>query len=155
MTFSFEIDEVGGGYVNMQVGEQKFSAMPSYITDALGDFIRALNALVADGEAKCAWTNEPGTIWWQMSRLGPIARILVISIEDDNAWFEENGNATYSSADGEILIDCTCDINEFAALVVESTVRLKETYKNSFNHPFPETEINQLAIAARGNFTTG
>jgi hypothetical protein len=149
MTFSFEISGTGWADVSVQSGEQEAVVVPSHLTDALADFIRAVHALLTEGRGICAWANEPGTIWWQMSRLGPVARILVLTLEDDDIWGRDNREESYSTRDGEVLFDVTCDAIEFGTLVVDATRRLRQTYTASFGHAFPEAELNRLASAVK------
>lgn len=151
MTFVFEITDHGWADISLGCGEHDVVALPSasYLTDVLADFIAAVTALITDGQGTCAWANEPGTIWWQMSRLGPVARIQVLMLEDDDIWGQDRRGASYSSRDGDVLFDETCDVVEFGTSVVEAAQRLRPTYSASFRHQYPEDELNRLAAAVK------
>jgi hypothetical protein len=155
MTFLFEITGHGWADISLGCGEQQVVALPSasYLTDVLGSLLGAATALLTEGRGTCAWATEPGTIWWQMSRLGPVARIQVLWLEDDDIWGQDHRGASYSSSDGEVLFDRTCDVVEFGTLVVEAAQRLRHNYTASFRYRYPEDALNRLAAAVKTRLT--
>jgi hypothetical protein len=149
MTFSFELDGHGWARVSLRSGEQSVTMTNvSYLTDALGDFLRAVTSLLTQGEATCAWADEPGTMWWQMSRLGRVAHIQVFALEAD-FMAGEVPRESYSASDGEVLFDGACDAIELCRVVAEAAEGLRPTYAASFERPFPENQLHLLRASIR------
>jgi hypothetical protein len=70
-------------------------------------------------------------------------------LEDDDIWGQDHRGASYSSRDGDVLFDGTCDAIEFGTLVVEAAQRLRPNYAASFRHRYPEDELKRLASAVK------
>ena len=87
----------------MAVGNSFATPTASYLSDALGDLIRAVRALLEGAEdARASWEEEPGEYRWVFHRNGSEVRMRLLAFPDvyDDAPDE----------DGQALLDATCSL---------------------------------------------
>jgi hypothetical protein len=119
----------------------------SYLSDALADLLHAVASMLTDGRGTAVWDREPGTYSWQMSRSGSEARIQVFEFDDDDGCADEMRGRSFSAADGDVLLDETCDAVTFGVIVQEAASLLRSSYESSFRRRFPEEPLSRLTTA--------
>lgn len=116
----------------------------SYLTDALGDLVRAVVALLEGAKrAEFVWAREPGDYDWLLtSREGT----LFVRITRFRGWAGQRD----ANDRGKTLLKLRCDLREFAAAVLGQLTVLHTTlgptgYKDRWvQHEFPYAEYRRL-----------
>jgi hypothetical protein len=141
--FTYELDGHGWCSATLTSGDLSFSVGASYLSDALGDLIDAINALLAGCETShCTWEGEPGEWRWLFGRRDDEIGIRVLEFPD-----------TFSRAadeQGKNVFEMTCDIWHFAYQVRDQLANVlttfgEEGYRQRWHaHPFPASAYNRL-----------
>jgi hypothetical protein len=115
--FSFRITGTGWAAVRIGVGGSVATPTASYLSDALGDLIRAVRALLEGAkEARASWEEEPGEYRWILQREASQVRITLLDFRDI---YDESPDE-----DGEVLLDATCGLSELGLAVGSAARRL-------------------------------
>jgi hypothetical protein len=90
--FDFRLVGVGWGEGRLVVGDSSVIVVASYLSDALGDLLRALRALTEGAtDANATWEDEPGEVRWVFGRDGPSVRVQVLNVgvTRSRRWLDE------------------------------------------------------------------
>jgi len=146
MRFEYELTGIGwaNGCIEMNSSTVYFAT--SYITDALNDMLKALNALIPEvslypvSETQFEWNEEPsGTIWTLSKISDDTLRVQIMSFED-----------LRNKKKQVIGLDETGSILEFTRAVVQALDLLlkqhgREGYKEKWiNYEFPMNKYLKL-----------
>jgi hypothetical protein len=147
--FSYQLMGNGWAIANIANGQRGCKMVPSYISDALGDLVSAINGAFEVGRATCTWTDEPGEWAWSFEREDD--RVYV-QIRRSRRWATEtrdkrSGTSRHDS--DQLLFEATWDLVRFAkeidrALKTVLSERTIEQYHLDWRHAFPETEALRL-----------
>src|SRR5690606_17118422 len=79
LQFWFDVHDGGRATAGIALRGLRVELAASYLTDALGDLLRAV-VRIADGalEADCSWDEEPGVYRWLLRRAGPAALVRIV-----------------------------------------------------------------------------
>ena len=115
---------VGTGWSEcfLDVYGQSCTVTASYLSDALGEFVKALNHILGGGnEAKLSFDEEPGEYRWILKR-SEDNELLIKIIEFSELW----GNK--DDAEGKVIYEVTCPAQEFGKALLVSLNRLLDKY---------------------------
>jgi hypothetical protein len=113
------------------------SVRASYLTDALRDFVDAVQSLFIAEAAECVWEEEPGKFCWKFRRAG--ARCVV-------EVFRNNEEQAILSADDDLL--------HFGTRVESALQKLldewgEDRYFKQWGYAFPQEARRKLSQAIR------
>ena len=122
----------------------------SYLSDALGDLIRAVRALLEGAEnARASWEEEPGEYRWVFQRSGSEVRIRLLDFADVHDQAPDE--------DGEVLLDATCALRDLGLAVATGAQGVLDELGTAGYlarwelHPFPTDDLAALEqLVARG-----
>lgn len=124
MKFNYKITTPGWATCKLETSNQQFSFDASWISDALGDFLKALWLLNPDNnpefyrnETECTWYQEPGLTEWKFKISDIKSDVENLSIRV-NQYFNDDGEGIPGTT------ECTCNYDELIFSVVESLERL-------------------------------
>jgi hypothetical protein len=141
--FSFRLTGTGWAEGRIAVGDSFATPTASYLSDALGDLIRAVRGLLEGAnEARASWEEEPGEYRWVFQRDESEVRIRLIAFRDiyDHAPDE----------DGQALLDGTCTVRDLGVAVASAAQRVLDEvgpagYQERWvEHPFPTDDLAAL-----------
>lgn len=134
--------------------------VPTYLSDALCNLVRAVNRIFEIGQAYCSWADEPGEWLWSFERTGNQVHIRVRRFRQWNLGKARDENSeTWRRDFDRVLFDATCDLVSLAkeidrALKSLLLERNMEQYCLDWHHPFPEMEVEQLRRYIKDMHTT-
>jgi hypothetical protein len=136
MEFTYDLIGTGWAKARIAQGDDWAVLTASYISDALGNLLGVVLALL-DGadEARCAWDEEPGEYRWLLRRSGTDVAITVIGFPE--LWSEQ------PDSEGTVLFSAAAPLSLFATAVADGADRLlaehgAEGYEQRWvDAPFP------------------
>jgi hypothetical protein len=144
MQFTWELLGSGTAKVMLGQGEKSITIFASYLSNALGDLLDAINALLAGNpRAVCAMQDEPGEWRWVLERSSDQLRIQILR-------FDKNFSDKPDDA-GTPLLDITCPLLQFVRRIKMTVDDLLEEhgvdgYRELWvNHDFPTRDYERLA----------
>jgi hypothetical protein len=141
--FAYELIGRGWAQGEISIGDQSCVISASYLSDALADLSSAICALLrGHPEPTAQFVDEPGTLRWVFSTIGP-GRVRVQIVH-----FPESFDRRASSA-GTMMLDANCDVRVLAEAVLLELTRLYQsigstTYADVWGHPFPFDRLREL-----------
>ncbi|WNR46892.1 hypothetical protein [Paenibacillus roseipurpureus] len=139
MRFEYELTGIGWADGSIEMNSSTVYFSTSYITDALNDMLKAINALIPEvspysvSRVQFEWNEEPGGTVWTLSKIdNDSLRVQIISFEN-----------LRNKKQKVIELDETCSILEFTGAVVQALDLLlkqygREGYKEKWvNNDFP------------------
>jgi hypothetical protein len=90
--FEFRLFSVGWAEGRLVIGDSSVIVVASYLSDALGDLLRALRALTEGAvDASATWEDEPGEVQWVFGRDGPSVHVQVVNVgvTRSRRWLDE------------------------------------------------------------------
>lgn len=155
--FSYQLVGSGWAIANIADGQRGCKMVPSYISDALGDLVSAINRVFETGQATCAWADEPGEWIWSFEREDDRVHIQIRRPRRWTGQTKDERSETWRRDANLLLFDATWDLGSFAkemdrALKKILSERTIEQYHLDWRHPFPEGEASRLRhhLAALG-----
>jgi hypothetical protein len=146
MSVSFSYSLVGAGWSKCSavIGEQCATVTASYLSDALGDLVRAVIRLVeGQPEASASFEEEPGEYRWRFFRKAP-DRLSVRILEFPQLW------AYRPDEEGKPVLEAECRLRTFAGAILSELQRLLAEYgaagyrEKWVQHDFPREEMERL-----------
>ena len=127
----------------LYVGPATATLTASYLSDALGDLVRAVLGLVRGAaEATVVWMEEPGEFTWALTAHGRFVNVRI-------QWLADPRRRLTQRAD-EVL-DATCRLDSLAAAVAQGGAQDladrigPEDYQRLWHaHDFPTEALRQL-----------
>jgi hypothetical protein len=144
--FSYRLKGAGWAVATIGDGQTDESFPVSYICDALGDFVAAVQSLFTTDSAECVWELEPGQTKWRFKKRRNRLRIEVLR-------FNEVRVAPDSSETRMVLyrpvFSGECDILDFALQVDRELQAILdrwklEGYEREWHQPFPDVTRRRL-----------
>jgi hypothetical protein len=152
----YNLTGAGWSECSIEIGDQQAHVTASYLSDALGDLLRAVVGLLRGArDATAAFAEEPGEYRWRLRCIGDgqvSVRIL---------WF----NDTFSRLPderGSVILDAQCRLRTLTgAMLAASQHVLREHGLEGYarqwkNHEFPlevQAELERLLDAGRERAT--
>ena len=111
------------------------SLTASYLSDALSDFVDAVQKLFTNDSAECIWQQEPGEFHWKFRRLG--VRCVV---------------AVFWNAEKQPIFSAEEDFLHFSSQIEDALRRLldehgEKAYLENWGYPFPHEAHRKLRQA--------
>jgi hypothetical protein len=148
--FDFVVGPHGWARAKFEIGEAQLSLLASYMTDALGDLIRAALALAGgSSDQKVVWVEEPGCSEWVLIRDSETLRVQIVHYD--------GLSPTHLGDLGVPELDASCSTAEFlnaiylgadAALSAHGPDRYKELWRA---HEFPVADLGTLGTYVAPN----
>src|SRR3954452_592733 len=133
----------GGSEARFAVGAQSVELSASYITDALGDLLRATGVILEGSDsAQVSWEEEPGRYDWLLDRVGTAVRVRVVEWYWGGRWIHRVRSA--------VILDATCPVQSFAAAVANGARPVLDRHGEKgyleawIRHPFPTEELAEI-----------
>ena len=140
----FNLRLTGHGWLECRIsdGRSETTATASHLTDAIREFVAAVQRLATASEAACEFAEEPGAYRWQFERSGDRVKITV-------TWNEEQ-----SKFEGE------CNYLDFARAVDRELDRALEElgeqgYEKLWGWRFPKQAQERLKQTIRQSMVSG
>lgn len=127
MDIEIQYNLVGRGWSEcvLDVYGQTCTVTASYLSDALGEFVKTVNHIFNGGkEAKFSFDEEPGEFRWLLTRSGNNALSLRI-IEFPGLWSNKD------DSEGKTIYEVTCPTHEFGKALLTSLNNLLDEYGTS------------------------
>jgi hypothetical protein len=145
--FAYRLLGSGWSEARLAFGERWTELSASYLTDALGDLLRAVLTL-KDGarSARVSWEEEPGEFRWLFTRAHEAVDVRVL-------WFNDQ-LPQFPDADGQERIAGRVAVDVLAAAVAAGAREVLERYgakgyhERWVEHPFPTAELDALECGA-------
>jgi hypothetical protein len=145
LQLSYRLVGVGSAEARLTIGDSTTGSLrPTYLTDALGDLLRAVEAL-SHGQARATvrWALEPGECRWLFESEAGFVNLCVLVFDDD--YFDNPAE----DAGREILSEQVRLDALVAALAAGARVVLEEHGAGGYRelwaeHPFPVSTLRAL-----------
>lgn len=132
---AFDLTGIGWSECKIRVGESRAHVTASYISDAPGDFLSAVIAIVrGDPSATITFWNEPGRYRWTLERISSKwVRIEILGPPDKH-----------------VVYHADCLLRDFAVEVVSAFDRLRQKYGEAgylakwIRSKFPTERLEEL-----------
>jgi hypothetical protein len=149
--FTYRLAGTGWSEGRLVIGDRFADATASYLSDALGDLLRAALELARGAEnARASWDEEPGEYRWIFNRTGERVRVRVLAFPEWRAIMDA------PDEDGEMLLDASCAVGELIAAIAAGARKVlhewgEDGYEAKWvDHPFPSRELEALEGLGRG-----
>lgn len=146
MTVSVDYKLTGAGWAacTIKVDGCECTATASYLSDALGALLAAVNQVLSgEVESRCSFDEEPGEYRWIFSRHED-GRLSIRILLFDDLWSE------LPDAQGRTVLFAQCHLREFANSVMSTCSDLLKKYglrgyeEKWIEHEFPSDEYDRL-----------
>ncbi|KGM02032.1 hypothetical protein Q760_15965 [Cellulomonas cellasea DSM 20118] len=139
LDFTFRLSGRGWAEAAISDGTNTTSMAPSFLSDALGDLLRAVNRVLAGArEAECTWQEEPGVDRWHLVREEDRVVLRVFAVDDDVEGETElvfQTRQTLPALGDAFLRGAQAVLDHYGT----------ERYRNTWvEHPFPTEELELL-----------
>ena len=149
----FEFRLTGSGWAEAGIGDDANHANPtaSYLSDALGDLLRAVLRMIEGGEeSRCSWEEEPGEFRWIFRRDG--ANVWLRLLEFDDLYGHRPDDA------GRLVFETRQDVAALARAIALGASQVLERYGEKGyedrwgRFPFPTSILTQIqAVVPRSD----
>jgi hypothetical protein len=122
--------------------ERSVDLLASFISDGLGDLVRAvIGLLLWQNQTRAVWAEEPGEYRWVLTRSDEMVAIRVLWFTDTFSYLaDERGEPVFSTT--ARLVDLAGQVTSQLRALLE---RLGEDgYQEQWSYPFPRTEYETL-----------
>jgi hypothetical protein len=146
MSFTIDYKLTGAGWAEciVEANGQKASLSASYLSDALGELLRAaVNLLEGVRGNTVSFAEEPGEYRWRLIRVDS-EQIHVSVLSFDKLWGNEPDEA------GNLVFQTVCPVREFAAAVASAAQRILDEYgvdgyrEQWVNYDFPTDRLLRI-----------
>lgn len=139
LEFTFRLSGRGWAEATISDGTNATSMGPSFLSDALGDLLRAVNRVVAGArESECVWAEEPGFDRWHFVREEDRVALRVFAVDVDVEGESElvfQTRQALSALGDAFLRGAQTVLDDYGP----------ERYRNKWvEHPFPAEELELL-----------
>jgi hypothetical protein len=139
--FEFTLRSFGWADGRIAIGNAAAAPTASYLSDALGDLLRAVCTLCEGAdEARAAWQEEPGEYRWIFGRTGQCVRLVLLELPD---W-------GLPDSQGRPVLDAECELDALARAVIGAAAAIKEDIgidgylERWIYYPFPANDLEAL-----------
>ena len=164
MDFTYEL--VGPGWARAEIrdGNQGARLTVSYLSDALGDLLEAVQRLLGGAEAaELIWWEEPGEYRWRFETVGEVTVLTITSTSEvrrEENWNDDGWDIDLAAEGGPDLVEfrAECDVADIAnAVVVAARTLIAKDGEAGYlhrwiEHPFPMEKVTavEALLSARG-----
>ena len=142
--FLYELDGSGWSQARVALGDQFVELSASYLTDALGDLLRAVQRLCEGATSeRVSWALEPGEYRWLFRRDGHSAGVRILEFGAD--YFDRPADEA-----GREVLAGTVSLGALAKAVATGAREVLERHGESgyqeqwIEHPFPTAALRVL-----------
>jgi hypothetical protein len=151
LSIRYSLTGRGWSRCEVEIDDQAIFVTASYLSDALGDLLQAIKALLSGaGDATATFEEEPGQYRWRLTLVSPgqlSVRIL----------WPEHEFSRRPDEEGRVVFNAPCRFRTFAGAVLSAAQQVRvehglEGYRREWGHPYPlelESEIKQLLALSR------
>jgi hypothetical protein len=107
--FDYQLRSHGWAVAVVANGGSEISIRASYLSDALRDFVDAVQSLFAAETAKCVWEEEPGRFCWKFRRDGLRCLVEVFQNNEEQAIFSADDDLLHFSSEVESALQKVLD----------------------------------------------
>src|SRR5688572_2425647 len=119
---TYNLTGAGGAECFVELGDQTAHVTASYLSDALGDLLRAVVTVLSGGlESTASFAEEPGEYRWRFLRTSD--DVLAVRI----LWFKES-RTDWPDERGEVVMDSQCRLRTFAGAVLSASQRVLQEH---------------------------
>jgi hypothetical protein len=153
----FEYRLTGTGWAEARIADGTSEAVitASYLSDALGDLIRAVRHLLEGAaETRCSWEEEPGEYRWIFLRAGNDVRLTILEFDDLWGWPAEDGGVAVPSPEpderGDLQFSTTQPLAVLARAIAEGAQATLDEHGETgylaewIEAPFPTYDLAQI-----------
>ena len=137
----------GSARCSVTVGSTRQELRASYLSDALGDLVRAAAAMLKGADVvRCAFLEEPGEFRWVLSRKpGRRVALRILAFSDDGLPEDR----------GKVILSGEFSASAFASAVYVALAGLQsrhgeEGYRQTWGHRFPLDAMRELQLSLGG-----
>lgn len=142
MEFDFRLERAGWAYADIRHDGQHARLTASYLSDALGDLLRAVRDLVAGSpSARCFWSEEPGEFWWVFENREGLVTLTI-------RWFGDQVDEPDDT--GDVVFHTNLSLGELVDAIVDGAEDVlkrhgAEEYESLWiRAPFPEASLSAI-----------
>jgi len=143
--FEFKLGEHGWADAVFGDDTGRANLTASYLSDALGDLVRAVHSALIGTDSECSWDAEPEEYRWCFSRIGDTTTVAVLGFEDASAELPRQY--------GNVLFKATVPAIEIARVIEQGARSVLDEFgmdgyeRRWERHPFPLRDLDQLRAA--------
>lgn len=127
------------------VDDRSVHLSASYLSDALGDLVRAVIAVLQEAtqESECSFTEEPGEFVWRFTKCDESR--LRIQIEFYEDWIDLRPDVAHRS-----VFEAECSLKQFSRAVLAAAEQVFRSHGEAgyldqwSEHPFPSESVRHL-----------
>jgi len=143
IAFTYRLVEAGWSEARLAFGDRWVELSASYLEDALGDLLSAVQS-VRDGadHARASWAEEPGEFRWLFDRDGGMVEVRVL-------WFDDQLDHLPDDAGDERIVGRVA-LDELVAAIAAGAREVLERHGEQgyrerwIEHPFPVAQLQRL-----------
>lgn len=137
MNFAYRL--TGTGWAEARITDEHGAAtlMASYVSDALGDLLRAVRAMLSGADAaRFSWEEEPGEYRWIFSRVNAQVHLRIL-------FFRHSDNVSHPDENGLVVFETDQPLDALATAIADGAQAVRESYGEAgylnqwAEHPFP------------------
>lgn len=154
--FSYQL--VGRGWARSEIrnGDQVARLTVSYLSDALGDLLEAVQQVLGGADvAELTWWEEPGEYRWRFETTGDVTILTITSTSDirrEENWNDDGWDIDLTEEGGPDVVEfrSECDITDLAdAIVVAVRTLIAKDGAAGYlhrwiDHPFPMSKLKAV-----------
>lgn len=141
--FTYELVGTGWAAASIEGADSSVELHASYLGDALGVLLGAINALLEGGEsARCSWEVEPGEFRWIFARRGAAVELTILTLPSAFPELpDEDGNEIFRTVE---------PLREVASSVANAAQRILDDLGEAeyldrwVQYPFPIERLRSL-----------
>jgi hypothetical protein len=142
--FKYYLEGPGWAYAELSDRGLLATITASYLSDALGDLLAALQEITAgQRDAQFSWAEEPGEYRWDLTRTDDTIDLMV-------RWFSKSTRRRARKSDGRIEFRIAVDLTELVSAIVHGVLAARDKYGEDgyrelwINYPFPSDQLTEL-----------
>lgn len=140
--FDYRLTGTGWAEASIRHGDASLLLTASYLGDALGNLLHAVEDLLAGaGSSRCAWEEEPGQYWWLFERTADVVRLRILWFDD---WVAEPDDS------GVLRFEGTVPLADLAMAIASGAEKVLAEYgvegylRRWVAAPFPEELLSGI-----------
>jgi hypothetical protein len=154
--FTYELVGPGWARSEIRAGDQVARLTVSYLSDALGDLLVAVQQVLGGAEvAELTWWEEPGEYRWRFETIGDVTVLTITStseIRREENWNDKGWDIDLAEEGGPDFVEfrAKCDMTVLArVLVVAARTLIAKDGEAGYlhrwiGHPFPMSKLKAV-----------
>ena len=149
MEFGYRLTGTGWSEARLEDGPSSVTITASYLGDALGELLAAVEVLLEGAEqASCSWAEQPGEYRWIFDRAGSDVRLRVLALPNDDPRETDDR--------GQVVFESTAPVREIAGAIANGAQKVLDEYGEDeylrlwAQHPFPLRHLELIQAHLEG-----